>query len=234
MGTITFIEISSFLIIFPTKYYFTELNTTNVMLLILIKSIQSYLAIRGDCYFLIFICVGNAYCQTSNSLFKTINDNLPANLQNSISLYRVLTLINTLFNKTFGRVFLPITKTGVEFLQPILAYLTIRLYKNILTNPILAILPFFAINCMIYVFGFALILSGTYNNSTSFLCKYNNLVLQWNAGSIVKERKILKAYGKSCKVLRNQVGSLYYVDRFLTLSVLSFTIDSLMFMLINY
>lgn len=205
---------------------------------------------------MIVFLLGYSYFRINDITIKQINQNLLAMeeinennhnnnyylcLFKSIQLYKSLTLLNNLFNQTFGKLFIPVLKTSIELLIPPVIFVSIRLYMKILTLPFLAFLPFLGLICIAYQFGLIYFLSKVYVNSLSSLN-----ILQGNYVKRSKSQRnslnknsclklfLFKKLLRTCRIIKVKVGSFYFVDRFLTLNVLRIIVDSVLFLLINF
>ena len=137
--------------------------------------------------------------------------------------YRTLTLLNTLFNASIGRSFVPIVKTIFEFFVPVIIVMAIKLTHAGAPLVLVAGLLWLALVCALLVFMPIFPLAQTYELSRTFL---NSLPDHPHGGICV-------AFKRSCRTLKNKVGSLYFVDRALILTLTKFQIDATIFLLIN-
>ena len=148
--------------------------------------------------------------------------------QTVILKYRALTILNQVFNNTIARTFVAIYKTTTECYTPIAIVICLKLNTNFASILFQLIVLSIVVMLLIVEFGIVFLLSETHQ--TSAAVKKRLL----NSSVTVVDRKLAKVLHRSCRVLRNQVGSFYYIDRALILTILHSKIDSIIFLLLNF
>ena len=136
--------------------------------------------------------------------------------------HKGLQILNICFNNSLGAVFVPVVKTAVEIEAPVAIALSFKFSHDGASIPFLAMTLTFSVVATINEFAPMLPLAKIHELSKAFV----------DSKSTGKE-KYERALKRSCRVLRNQVGMLYYVDRQLILTMLKNKIDAVVFLLLN-
>lgn len=157
----------------------------------------------------------------------------------AIRKYRSLQLLNTMFNVTLAQTFVPVLKTIAQIGAPILITVCIKLATKDggggggASTLFVALLIVFSLTVTVSLVEFAPILplAQTYEMSISFK---KALALRLPTSDDEDAAYFMAiALKRSCRVLRNNVGQLYFVDRSLILTMIKFKIDAVIFLLLN-
>ena len=180
-----------------------------------LANLTIYLMVQGYTY---FKCTNNLLRVAANLLVH-------GHFVDALHVYRQLTVLNVSFNNSFGRVFIPLTKTTLEFMSPVVIFLSVRVHDEMAVHPLLAFFPALGALTFLYTILFVFTLSDVNKKSAEFLAV-------WSRSP--NKDALKRQYRRSCQMLRCQVGSMYYIDRPMTLNVLKYLIDMLIFLLLNY
>ena len=110
-------------------------------------------------------------------------------------------------------------------MSPIAIYLSIRLLAMMGGTPSLILMPFIGGFTTLYLILFVDTLAGV-NRASSVIPR---TWVQMHGASGLARRMAM-----SCRDLRCEVGNLYFIDSPLTLNVLKYFIDTVIFLLVNY
>jgi len=181
-----------------------------------------------SCNYLIFgIVLGYTYCVTLSHILNQLREQAVENPFGTIARYRALTILNNLFNSIMGRTFIPLMKSASKTIGRIMVAIGIKLSNN--AAPVALILMVFslAVCAVVVEFGPIFPLVRNYEMSAEF--KKSLPVF----GLSCKNGRYMKALKRSCRVLRNEIGPLYFVDRCLILSMIRYKIEAIIFLHMN-
>ena len=118
-----------------------------------------------------------------------------------------------------------VLKTVIEIVGPVALYLTVRMSGSMLSDPGLFFFPALAFVLFTCVVTGVYALADAYETSVAFLRDLERIIDTRSQRTILKE---------SLSPLRNRAGSLYFVDRQLTLNEIRFMADASILLLLNY
>lgn len=225
---VTAILAFTFLVWFEMHKYFTIWNIFLVMAFWLYESaLMTHMF--AVCISVFMVGFGNY--RITNLCFQQMNASVQQDFSTSLMIYKKIELINNLYNCSLGKMVVPLIKTGTEIIVPTFTYMTIRLSYTLLENPLMLFLPFTSFACLIYHSGFLYLLSEVYKHSVLFLLKFDPAHCACESKN---EKMLLAKYRRSLKPMKVKVSYLYFIDRLLILNALSFIVDLLMFLLLNF
>jgi hypothetical protein len=148
----------------------------------------------------------------------------------AVRAYHRLALLNTSFSQCVGSVFVLVLKSATEQWGPILIATSVRLSRHgneeCVTHFVLALLFIGALSTVMEFIPIFL-LSRTYEMSA----KFKQALKGAGPG---QSGKYLRRLKRSCRVLKNQIGPLYFADRPLILTMLKFKCEAVIFLLLNF
>ena len=151
-------------------------------------------------------------------------------IQDFLSSYKGIYLINNSFNNTFGKVCIPFFKMIVilTFVTSFFAFL--RLYQD------LELLPLFLVVVLVITapplaIPMSIVMSSLYDLSSKFN-RYFTIRIQHIATN--KTRKLVfQGQLKSCFIIRCQVGNFYYMEGKAKLTLIHNVLNGIVFLMVN-
>jgi len=180
-----------------------------------------------------FICI--LYIIVYNCSFSCSKDWIPfgddknCRIIKRILHYRALYIITTDCNLVFGEIMLPFIKLFVMILFTTCFFLVIRFHDHI--NLIYLILVGIIIPVtLLLLIPTTIVMSSLYKTSKTFI---RNLTPSIQNLEVTNQKEILKRTLISCRVLRCEVGGLYYMEAKAKLTVLHKVVNGLKYLLVN-
>ena len=151
-------------------------------------------------------------------------------IQDLISCYRGIYLINNSFNNTFGKLCMPLFKMTLvlAFVTSVFAF--VRLYQHlgvlsfILVTGIMSTVP-------LLVIPMSIVMSSLYDISSKF--NRNISIRTHRIGANQNRKRVLEGQLKSCLLIRCQVGNFYYMEAQAKLTLVHNVLNGIVFLMVN-
>jgi len=139
-------------------------------------------------------------------------------------------MLNEEANIAFGMLFIPCLKMVVLLGLAVSFFAVVRLRED-LDAISLFIMPTTILACGILIFPIAQVMSRTYDISQKFkkIIFTSNQVL---TGRKTRNR-YLERQVKACAIIRTKVGNIYYMEAQAKLTMIDYTVNTLVFLLVN-
>ena len=123
------------------------------------------------CEYTIFtICAGYTYAKTTSHFLDeaTRNCGAEAETNQAIKTYKWLTIVNRLFNLTFGQALIPAVKLNTDLFGPVTMFISIRHIEDVFHAPVYLFMCFVGFVSMVLSCGPVFVLSSTNQKSIVF------------------------------------------------------------------
>ena len=186
----------------------------------------SYLGLHGINAVKISVGMGYLYYVTTCKILRDACTRAKEKAEAAWSItqeYRTATILTILFNQTSGSVFVPVVKTGCEIEAPLAIAMCFKFSHDQTSMLFLVMMIVISVVATASEFAPIFPLATIHELSRKFLDRRQTFA----------NTRHMQMLARSCYVLRNQVGSFYYVDRPLVLTMLKNKIDMVIFLLLN-
>ena len=137
-----------------------------------------------------------------------------------------------MFNKAFGRIFIPGLKLMLGLLVVFSAYGAIGFWSKLNAVSIAMVLVF-CVSCSTWIFPGAVLMSFAYNISGQFKPNLYHKIHFSNDSKAGFKKLICLKQLRACQVIRCQVGHFYHMEQKAKLTLLNTLINGVVFLLVR-